>query len=123
MPNFQNSSMTILVADDQEPNRELLSALLTAEGYRVICAEDGEQALSLIKSQKVDLALLDVVMPRQTGFTVCQIAKSAPETCLIPIVLVTGLDNPDDRLHGVMCGADDFLGKPVNKHELLARVH
>jgi len=123
MSDFNNSSMTVLVADDQEPNRELLSALLTAEGYQVICAEDGDKALSLIRNREIDLALLDVVMPRRTGFTVCQIAKSTPETRLIPIVLVTGLDKPDDRVHGAMCGADDFLSKPVNKHELLARVH
>ncbi|MEY2607485.1 MAG: cyclic di-GMP phosphodiesterase [Verrucomicrobiota bacterium] len=123
MQDFDNSSMTILVADDQEPNRELLSALLTAEGYQVICAEDGDQALSLIRSQEIDLALLDVVMPRRTGFTVCQITKSDPETRMIPIVLVTGLNRPDDRVDGAVCGADDFLSKPVNKRELLARVH
>ena len=123
MYDFDNSSMTILVADDQEPNRELFSALLTAEGYQVICAEDGDQALSLIRSQGIDLALLDVVMPRRTGYTVCQIAKSAPETRMIPIVLVTGLNRPDDRVDGAVCGADDFLSKPVNKRELLARVH
>jgi putative two-component system response regulator len=115
--------MTILVADDQAPNRELLSALLTAEGYQVICAEDGDEALSLIRSQEVDLALLDVVMPRRTGYTVCHITKSAPETRMIPIVLVTGLNRPDDRVDGAVCGADDFLSKPVNKRELLARVH
>src|ERR1700704_4365026 len=94
--------MTILVADDQEPNRELLSALLTGEGYQVICAKDGDEALSLIRSQAVDLALLDVVMPRRTGFTVCQITKSAPETCMIPIVLVTGLNRADDRVDGAI---------------------
>lgn len=123
MLDFDNSAMTILVADDQESNRELLSTLLTAEGYRVVCAEDGDVALSLIRDRHVDLALLDVVMPKRTGFTVCQLIKSVPETCLIPIVLVTGLDTTGDRVDGAMCGADDFLIKPVNKYELLARVH
>lgn len=123
MYEFENSAMTILVADDEESNRELLSALLTAEGYQVICATDGDEALSAIRSRSVDLALLDVVMPRRTGFSVCQIAKSAPETGLIPIILVTGLGNSDDRVDGAVCGADDFLNKPVNKRELLARVH
>jgi CheY-like chemotaxis protein len=99
---FDNSSMTILIADDQEPNRELLSALLTAEGYQVICAEDGDEALHLIRSQEIDLALLDVVMPRRTGYTVCHITKSAPETRMIPIVLVTGLNRPDDRVDGAV---------------------
>src|SRR6202163_4491301 len=123
MYDFDKSSMTILVADDQRPNREFLSVLLTGEGYQVICAKDGDEALSLIRSQEIDLALLDVVMPRRTGYTVCQIAKSAPETRMIPIVLVTGLNRPDDRVDGAVCGADDFLSKPVNKRELLARVH
>jgi putative two-component system response regulator len=123
MYEFENSSMTILVADDEEINRELLSTLLIGEGYQVICANDGDEALSAIRSHKVDLALLDVVMPRRTGFSVCQIAKSAPNTGLIPIILVTGLDDADDRVDGAVCGADDFLNKPVNKRALLARVH
>jgi putative two-component system response regulator len=122
MYDFDKPSMAILVADDQEPNRELLSDVLTAEGYQVICAKDGDEALSLIRSQEVDLALLDVVMPRLNGFTVCQISKSAPDTRMIPIILVTGLNRPDDRVDGAECGADDFLSKPVNKRELLARV-
>jgi CheY-like chemotaxis protein len=109
MYDFDNFSMTIMVADDQEPNRELLSALLTAEGYHVISAKDGDEARSLIRSQEIDLALLDVVMPRLNGFTVCQISKSAPETRMIPIVLVTGLNRPDDRVDGAECGADDLL--------------
>jgi putative two-component system response regulator len=123
MPDFEKCSATILVADDDECNRELLSTILTAEGYQVVCAGDGDTALNLIRGQKIDLALLDVVMPGKTGFAVCQMAKAAAETCLTPVVLVTGLNSPDDRIHGALCGADDFLGKPINKHELLARVH
>jgi putative two-component system response regulator len=113
----------ILVADDNEANRDLLSALLSAEGYQVICAADGQQALKCVESDSVQLALLDVVMPRPTGFEVCQAMKSKPETRLIPVVLLTSLNGDGDRIHGIMCGADDFLNKPVNKHELLARVH
>ena len=74
-------------------------------------------------SDSIDLALLDVVMPHPSGFEVCQAMKSKPETRLIPVVLLTSLNSDSDRLHGIMCGADDFLNKPVNKHELLARVH
>jgi putative two-component system response regulator len=114
---------TILVADDNEANRDLLSALLSAEGYRVVCAADGQQALDHMGSDSIDLALLDVVMPRRTGFEICQAMKSKPETRLIPVVLLTSLNSDADRIHGIMCGADDFLTKPVNKHELLARVH
>jgi len=113
----------ILVADDNEANRELLSALLSAEGYQVVCAVDGQQALGQVDSDSIDLALLDVVMPRRTGFEVCLAMKSKPETRLIPVVLLTSLNSDDDRIRGIMCGADDFLSKPVNKHELLARVH
>src|SRR6201987_5836698 len=112
----------ILVADDNEANRELLSALLSAEGYQVVCVADGQQALARVNSDSIDLALLDVVMPRPTGFEICQAMKSKPETCLIPVILLTSLNSDDDRIHGIMCGADDFLNKPVNKPELLARV-
>jgi putative two-component system response regulator len=113
----------ILVADDNEANRELVSELLSAEGYQVVCAADGQHAQQAVDSASIDLALLDVVMPRPTGFEVCQAMKSEPETRLIPVILLTGLNSDADRIHGIMCGADDFLNKPVNKHELLARVH
>jgi putative two-component system response regulator len=113
----------ILVADDNEANRELLSDLLSPEGYEVVFASDGQQALERMTSDSVDVALLDVVMPFRTGFEVCQAMKSKPETRLIPVVLLTSLNSDADRIHGLMCGADDFLSKPVNKHELLARVH
>ena len=113
----------ILVADDNEANRELLSALLSAEGYQVVCAADGQQALDRLDSDSIDLALLDVLMPRRTGFEACLAMKAKPETRLIPVVLLTSLNSEDDRIRGIMCGADDFLSRPVNKHELLARVH
>jgi putative two-component system response regulator len=122
MSDSASPKATILVADDMEANRELLSGLLTAEGYTVVCAEDGDRALDAIHQKAVDLALLDVRMPGATGFSACLAIKSKPETRLIPVVLVTSLTSADDRIHGIMCGADDFLSKPVNKHELLARV-
>jgi putative two-component system response regulator len=113
---------TILVADDSEASRAVLSDLLEEQGYRVVPAEDGERALQVLLSQPVDLALLDVIMPRRSGFSVCREAKSRPETRLIPVVMVTGLADTDDRIRGIECGADDFLSKPVHKEELLARV-
>jgi putative two-component system response regulator len=114
---------TILVADDNEATCETLSALLTAEGYQVVCAADGQQALARLDNNSIDLALLDVVMPHPTGFEICQAMKSRAETRLVPVVLVTGLNSDADRIHGIQCGADDFLNKPVSKQELLARVH
>jgi putative two-component system response regulator len=123
MPASERHERIILVADDNEANRELLSALLSAEGYQVVCAANGQQAVEHVNSGSIDLALLDVVMPRPTGFEVCQAMKAKPETRLIPVVLLTSLNSDSDRIHGIMCGADEFLNKPVNKQELLARVH
>jgi len=122
MPAEDSAPAHILVADDSEANRELLSDLLKSYGYRVTCVEDGEQALEYLDHQPIDLALLDVVMPRRTGFSVCRALKSNPGTRLVPVVLVTGLSGSKDRIRGIECGADDFLNKPVAKEELLARV-
>ena len=113
---------TILVADDMEDNREMLAALLRNEGYRVVLAADGEEALELLATGPIDIALLDVRMPRRTGTSVCREIKRKPETRLLPVVLITGSNGADDRLQGIECGADDFLAKPVRKEELLARV-
>jgi cyclic di-GMP phosphodiesterase len=118
-----NHTATVLVADDDEANRDLLSGILGAEGYDVVCVRDGDQALQAVHHGSVDLFLLDVMMPGKSGFSACLAIKSRPETRLTPVVLVTGLTSTDERIQGIMCGADDFLCKPVNKHELLARVN
>jgi putative two-component system response regulator len=115
-------SANILIADDDEAHCGVLSWLLKAEGYEVHCARDGKEALAFFRNRPPDLALLDVVMPQPNGFEVCQTVKSNPQTRLVPIVLVTGLARSDDRIQGIKCGADDFLSKPINREELLARV-
>lgn len=112
----------ILVADDNAANRELLDELLTAVGYRVITVGDGEQAIAVMKKDPVDLALLDVMMPRFNGFEVCEFIKSNPETDLVPVILVTSLADQDARIRGIKSGADDFLSRPIDQAELLARV-
>ena len=122
MPNTKDQFPTILIADDIEANRELLTEILSAEHYRIVQAEDGEQAMQLLEEGEVDLALLDVMMPGRSGFAVCRALKSNPDTRLIPVVMVTSLSASEDRVQGIESGADDFLNKPVNKEELLARV-
>jgi putative two-component system response regulator len=113
---------TILVADDQASNRELLEELLTPQGFTVISVPDGTAALQQLAETQVDLVLLDVMMPHLNGFEVCKKIKTTSETCLIPVVLITALSDKQDRIEGIKVGADDFLTRPVDRTELLARV-
>ena len=113
---------TILIADDEEANRDLLAHILRREGYEVLLAVDGEEAINCFDEHSVDLALLDVKMPRRNGFEVCRTIKRNPVTRLVPVVLVTGLINTNDRIAGIECGADDYLHKPIRREELCARV-
>ena len=113
---------TILVADDNQSARDMLEMMLRTHGYRVLAVGDGPAALAVLQQEPVDMALIDVVMPGQSGFAVCRAAKDRPETRLTPVVLITGLGRVEDRIKGIEAGADDFLNKPVRKEELLARV-
>jgi putative two-component system response regulator len=113
---------TILVADDHAPNRDLLEEVLTSAGFTVLMAEDGAAALQKFKRLRPDLVLLDVMMPHLTGFEVCARIKADKETCLTPVILVTALSAKEDRVAGITAGADDFLTRPVDTSELLARV-
>ena len=112
----------ILVVDDVLPNVKFLEARLTAEYFEVRTATNGADALRLCAAGSCDILLLDVMMPGMDGFEVCRGLKANPETSHIPVVLVTALDQPADRVRGLEAGADDFLTKPVDEIALIARV-
>jgi two-component system, cell cycle response regulator len=112
----------ILVVDDIPANVKLLEARLVAEYFDVLTAENGYRALEICDTTQVDLILLDVMMPGIDGFEVCERLKANARTSHIPVVMVTALDQPTDRVRGLKAGADDFLTKPVNDLQLISRV-
>lgn len=113
----------ILVVDDNHSNVKLLTDILTYHGYSVASEATGEAALSHVENNALDLILLDVVMPPGIdGFAVCRELRKNPRHAMLPIVLVTALDPNEERVRGLEAGADDFLSKPINAPELLARV-
>lgn len=115
-------SARVLIVDDIPANVKLLEAQLAAEYFDVVTASNGAQALEICRRAECDIVLLDVMMPDMDGFEVCRRIKSNPNTHFIPVVLVTALDQPSDRLRGLEAGADDFLTKPVSDVVLIARV-
>jgi len=115
-------SSTILIVDDEPFNVDYLEQELQDLGYQTVSAANGEEALEQVAAAASDLILLDVMMPIMDGFTVCRILKSNDDTRLIPIVSMTALDGMEERIKGIEAGADDFLTKPVNQRELLARI-
>lgn len=112
----------ILLVDDIKMNLRVLEARLSAEYYDVVTAMSGADALEICRSQPIDLVLLDVMMPEMDGFEVCRQLKADRRTMYLPIVLITALDQPSDRLAGLEAGADDFLTKPVRDLPLFSRV-
>jgi CheY-like chemotaxis protein len=116
------STSRILIADDNQPNRELLEAYLADIDCQIEHAADGQETLAKVRSFQPDLILLDIMMPKLSGFEVCQRLKSDPATSRIMILMVTALNEPGDIERAVRAGTDDFLSKPINKVELLKRV-
>lgn len=112
----------ILIADDTPQAAELLEAYLAETDYETRIASDGEQTLQLVASWKPDLILLDVMMPRISGFEVCKRLRNNPDTHDIVILMVTALDQHSDIERAVEAGTDDFLSKPIAKTELLRRI-
>ncbi len=118
----QDRTPVVLVVDDNQQNRELLQAYLEDVDCRAIPAHDGPEALEILAKDSPDLILLDVMMPKMSGFEVCRRIKNDPKTSDIPVIMVTALNEFGDIERGIDSGTDDFLSKPVNKLELLTRV-
>jgi class 3 adenylate cyclase/CheY-like chemotaxis protein len=112
----------VLVVDDTPDNVLLLCDLVAAHGYEPVAAQSGEEALEKVRTEAPDVVLLDVVMPGMDGFDVCRALRADAHTSMLPVVLITALDPSRERVKGLEAGADDFLGKPIEPAELLARV-
>ena len=112
----------MLIADDNQQNRELLEAYLVEEGYEIAMSTDGQETLDQVQAFTPDLVLLDIMMPRLSGYEVCQQLKEGETTGSIPILMVTALNEMGDIERAVEAGCDDFLTKPVNRLELTTRV-
>lgn len=113
---------TILVAEDDPDTRRLIAHLLKKAGYPVVQAEDGEQALEILQTQTPGLVLLDCQMPRLDGFAVCQRLKDNPEHADLPVIFLTALSDPGDKARGFEVGGEDYVTKPIERRELLARI-
>jgi class 3 adenylate cyclase/CheY-like chemotaxis protein len=112
----------VLVVDDTPLNVKLLEDLLAFQGYEVETASNGEDALAMVRMRAPDLVLLDVLLPGMSGYDVCRALRADPGLTMLPVVMVTALGDRDERVKGIEAGADDFLSRPVNPPELLARV-
>src|SRR6185503_4265981 len=115
-------SFRVLVVDDDPDMLAILERLIHAEGMRAETVADGEAALARALAAPPDLILLDVLLPGLDGFALCERLKAEPGTAMVPIVLVTALEDQESRVRGIRAGADDFLSKPVQREELVARV-
>jgi adenylate cyclase len=112
----------ILVVDDQRANVQVIAGVLEARGYSVHTAANGVEVLERLREIRPDVVVSDILMPKMDGYELCRRVRAAPETALLPVILVTSLEAPDERIKGLEAGADDFLAKPVNWEELFARV-
>ncbi len=120
--NSEKGEPSVLVVDDNQQNLELLLAYLEDIDCKTLAAADGAQALEVVKTSSPDLILLDVMMPKMSGFEVCRRIKNDPKTTDIPVIMVTALNEMGDIERAINSGTDDFLSKPINKWELVTRV-
>ncbi len=120
--NSDKGEPSVLVVDDNQQNLELLLAYLEDVDCKTLSANDGAEALEIVKTSSPDLILLDVMMPKMSGFEVCRRVKNDPKTTDIPVIMVTALNELGDIERAINSGTDDFLSKPINKWELVTRV-
>jgi response regulator RpfG family c-di-GMP phosphodiesterase len=120
--NMSKTKPRILCVDDEPVNLKLFDAFLLPQGYEVLHASSGAQALEIVREQKVDLVLLDIMMPEMNGYEVCRKIKEDPSYVNIPVVMITSLQDKRERIKGIEAGAEDFISKPVDQNEVLARV-
>src|SRR5688572_2397626 len=113
---------TVLIVDDDTAVREILAALLQNQGYHLVLAATGAEALEQAAALRPDVILLDIMMPEMDGFEVCRRIRATPHLADISVIIITALDDREARLHGIEAGADDFIAKPFDKTELRARV-
>ena len=119
MHNSSDQQQTILVADDEASIRRILETRLSMEGYKVLPAADGIEALEIFESQHPDLIVLDVMMPKLDGYGVCQAVRKVSR---VPIIMLTALSDVTDRISGLEMGADDYMVKPFSSKELESRI-
>ena len=123
MANDQEHNVKVLVVDDYAENVELMEELLTASGYKVATAYDGDEALKKVKLDKPDLLLLDIMMPKMDGYQVCEALRSSEETKEIPIIFVTAKTEVKDWTHAIFnVGVNSYITKPINPKKLLDKV-
>jgi DNA-binding response OmpR family regulator len=118
-----NEKNFILVVDDNQENLKVVSNFLKEMNYKIALALDGDNALQIVRENKIDLILLDIMMPGMDGFEVCEILKENPETKDIPVIFLTARTETDDIVKGFQLGGVDYITKPFNKEELYARVN
>ncbi len=120
---IQTTQASILIIDDTRDNLRLLTQILTQRGYKVLATSDGEQALEAAATIAPDLILLDIMMPGMDGYTVCERLKARPETAHIPVIFISALNEPLDKVKAFTAGGVDYLTKPFQVEEILARVN
>jgi two-component system alkaline phosphatase synthesis response regulator PhoP len=120
---MESKAKTILIADDEPDILEILEYNLAAEGFTVLKAKNGDEALDMAKAQQPDLIILDVMMPRKTGMEVCQILRSQPQFASTLIIMLTALSDEANHIKGLEMGADDYISKPISPKVLISRVN